>query len=119
MGNYMFEHNGIIWNLDPHNYFIPKEGMKPQIVAQMLGLIPSFIEDNEDVINIALERYGMGGPQMTGGTIEKGVYKYPEDPDLLPLATCFAGGKMVLCYEYGIIAFVDVATSESEVYRFD
>jgi len=113
-----FTYNDVQWVLDPNKKF---GHMTDQELADSLGLIPTFIElEDEDVITAALNRYQFGGPSMKGGTVDSnGVYLFPEDPPLEPYATCMAGGKTIYVYAYGMISFVDIITKETVTYRFD
>ena len=64
-----------------------------------------------------LNAYGFGGSPMTGGTVaDNGVYTYPEDPPLYPIAKMEGGPAVVWVYDYGICAIVEDHTT---VYRFD
>jgi len=110
--------NDISWVIDPNDKFRHEN---PNYLLQCLGIIPNFItNDTEDVIKEALLRYQFGGPEMKGGDVDKnGVYSYPGDPLLHPLASCMAGGKYIYVYQYAIVSFVDIITNEARTYRFD
>jgi len=110
--------NEISWLIDPNNKFMRDD---PNRLLGSLGIIPNFItNDTKDVIQEALNRYQFGGPEMKGGEVDKdGVYLYPQDPPLYPLASCMAGGKRIYIYQYGMISFVDLITREANTYRFD
>ena len=113
-----FTHNDVVWILDPNRKF---KHVEPAHLAESLGLIPTFIvEDADDIIQTALDTYGMHiGGDMGGKVLEDGTYQYPEDPDLHPLARCTTSGKDVFVYDYGMISFVDIKTKEAITYRFD
>lgn len=79
--------------------------------VEVLGLIPSFINDSDVVgkgFREALgEQYGFGLYETTGGSIsDEGVYSYPEDPDLQPLALYESPTEKCYQYDYAIIAIV-------------
>lgn len=57
--------------------------------------------------------YGFPMLEISGGTIgADGLYSYPEDPDLQPLAKIEFESCVYWQYDYGIVAIV----SESETY---
>lgn len=113
--------NNIVWMLDPVNRF---PHVEPEALLESLGVIPQFItEDTEDVIQTAIDRYGMllGGPMKGGEVLEHGEYVYPEDPTLYPYASAVLPnrGMVVHIYDFGMISFVNSKTKESATYRFD
>lgn len=69
--------------------------------------------------------YGYGGSPMTGGTITiAGVYKYPDDPELYPLAYLRCGEHTVIAYPHEIFAIIEdnsqPPTGDNvKTYRFD
>lgn len=84
-------------------------------IKSMLGLIPNFILQAQRDMEIeqysfaeAMEKqYGWPAGKMEG-TVVDGVYSYPSDPDLYPLAEYNCGEGITLYqYEYGIIAYVE------------
>jgi hypothetical protein len=97
--------NGIAWKLDPNNFY---QGMKSVEIVDHLGLIPHFVhrEDTRHPVEQLTERYGFGPlTHMSGGILtEDGVYRYPEDPDLYPLAEARVNQETVRVYPYGIVA---------------
>jgi hypothetical protein len=51
--------------------------------------------------------YAFGCTEMTGGVVNvDGVYKFPHDPALHPIASISYGNATVYIYEYSIVAVV-------------
>lgn len=78
---------------------------------QELGLIPKFINDNDVVTKgfykVFDEEYGFPILEMKGGRVdETGVYFYPGDVALYPLAVYRSPTEKCYQYRYGIIAIV-------------
>lgn len=84
-------------------------------VINMCGFLPGWFlnateqnpDSTEGLAALLAEQYGFGWPVMPeGSTItETGVYTYPDDPPLHPLAAFRApGGALMLVYPYGITA---------------
>jgi len=99
----------------------------PEYILECLGYIPSFIltaleEPKSTFSQDIMEVYGFGGAPMTGGEIQQdGVYTYPKDPDLYPLAILETERGDVICYRYGITAIIEKGESydSATVYRMD
>ena len=109
--------NGLLWDLDPMEKF---QNVDDWTMKNMIGLIPSFITTTTDnLVKEALRNYGFGGPEM-GGTVNKeGIYSYPGDPDLFPIACCrLMNDKTIYIYEYAIVAFIGF-NKKDVIYRFD
>ena len=87
----------------------------PSDLLNALGYLPHWaalaLQDSpEDVLGAMREDYGMPAPAMDGGTLSsRGVYFYPEDPPLYPIAVMYAGATVVLFYEYAMFAVVTKA----------
>ena len=108
---------------------------KEQFIWGCCGLIPKFfleacdkVQDSKDVSldNLASHMdaiYQFGGfntHPWSGTLTSKGVYQYPDDPDLHPLVILEQDGFQCLIFEYGITAIRkkdDLATYK--VARFD
>lgn len=77
-----------------------------------LGLIPFWVFEwnNVDDADMTLKdyldkRYGYGLYEMDKSTISsKGVYSYPDDPDLYPIAKMDTRAGVFYQYDYGIVA---------------
>ena len=82
-----------------------------QVLNEMLGYIPSFLcyrTEDQTVKEALTKAYGFGElHEMTGGTIKDMVYRYPEDPELYPLAEMTSRDTTVLQYQYGIVAILE------------
>lgn len=116
-GTLFFVQNGIYWIVDPTSHF---EGAPLDYLSGLIGIIPTFIFDDPNVVDMAVDHYGMPSTPISGGTFaDNGVYSYPEDPDLFPVAACIAGGKKIFIYRYGLIAFIDLWPEATVMYRFD
>ena len=92
--------------------------------AEQIGYIPAFLQvaiaDTTQPLGPALnEAYQHGGGPMTGGTYEEGgVYNYPEDPPLYPLAAIECARGTVYVYLYGIVS-IHENDNEPIMYRMD
>lgn len=121
-----FRLNGLLWVIDPTGHYT-KLNVPPQNLVEAIGIIPSFIQEEEcvDTHAMALEAYGMGNAVIDGGIIkENGIYVYPGDPELIPFTYVKAGGYDIYTYEYGIISFVMEDEEEPDgyqtyIHRFD
>ncbi len=117
MEKYGFICNDVRWMIDPLDKY---HNLLPQDIVTSLGFVPSFIYECPNVVEEAFTQYQFPCGGAMGGTATKeGVYQFPGDPDLYPLAMCQAGGKKIYQYQYGIVSFVDIKTEEHETYRFD
>lgn len=85
------------------------------INTEVLGLIPYILseavgnaEDINDFIPTVEAAYGYGLYQIDEATVTDGVYSYPEDPDLHPLASYKIPKFNITIYQYpyGFVAFV-------------
>jgi len=66
------------------------------------------------------ECYGFPMCLMSGGSIdENGIYNYPGDPALPPVAKWITDNEMIYMYQYAILAFVDRKTGVARVTRVD
>jgi len=95
---------------------------RPVDLVEACGIIPDFFctacceASREKLTLLAIadkmdELYGCGGfaqYPLKGELGDFGVYSYPDDPDLHPLARfSFQGRFFLYVYEYGICAIVD------------
>ncbi len=94
---------GIAWGFDPLDKF-PKA--TDDNLVELLGFIPEFIMNCDNVVRTALAKYGYPASPMTGGVVnEDGVYLYPEDPPLYPIAKmpCWKSGNLCLSIWHNLI----------------
>ena len=111
-----FETNGIAVTVDPLNGY-PEA--KPRALFDATGLIPYFVAEasEEETAKTALatmnQVYGFGlGDDYNmldhGGKVDHdGRYKYPGDPELVPLVQFETTYVTVWVYEYGLVAVTD------------
>lgn len=94
--------------IDPLGHF---KGVDPQRLVEALGLLPGFIagSDPEDDAKTAFDKaYCCGLFEMSGGTVTgKGIYQFPEDPDMYPIAQLLRGDETVYFYQSAIVAICD------------
>jgi hypothetical protein len=106
-------HNGVAWKLDPLNHY---ERQSPVDIAMSMGLIPEFLHahDERAVLAQLEQNYGFGPLHaITGGTVdETGVYRYPEDPPLYPIAETQLKGTKVRMYPYAIM---HISSADTEI----
>ena len=99
--------------------------LQSPVIVPELGLIPSFIKDGDPIKNgfrDALEtQYGFGTLyEMKGGSVsDTGIYSYPQDSDLEPLAKYETEKEICYQYHYGIISIVERATKTVFTTRMD
>ena len=109
----------IQWHLDPLGHYLVQDssGEEIDLVIEMHGLLPSFVEagQGESLKKQMEQNYGFGELyEMEGGDVDKGVYKYPGDPDLYPYGAFTRNvtidgleiKELVLIYRSGIVAFL-------------
>ena len=103
--------NDIDWKLDPLGAH--RRRFLPQVVVECAGLLPHFIDAEDDArVEAQLERGYQASagcsPWPLGGTIEpSGAYRYPGDPDLFPLMEAQVGQETVRIYLYGIMTITE------------
>lgn len=103
----------------------PTERLSVSELANIdLGILPYWVArvaDGDNLIKGLEEQYGFGSLySMEGGHITiDGVYKYPEDPDLYPVALIERRDEIVYFYKYGIIAIVYNDGRKTFVTRMD
>lgn len=105
--------------LDPLNKF---PDILPTRLVESLGILPMWIDsDDERTARQQFEaKYEFGVHEMRGGTIdENGVYQYPEDPPLYPLATMQHLDDIIHFYQYAIVGIVNQTTGETFMTRLD
>lgn len=119
-----FTCNGVRWEVFADSSL--GEGMintptDPQeVIGSYVGLIPTFFtielldSANMDSIIDAVEgAYGFPCSALEGGTVNaSGVYQYPNEGDLNPVAKTLIGAATVYIYLYGITA---IAINDQQV----
>lgn len=112
----------VIVKLDPTGAY---QGVAQENIIRALGILPQWAaeamqEGAEGGFKDALiNNYPFYMGDMTGGTMtEEGIYSYPNDPDLAPLASMAGDGETCFFYEHAIVA---VRTDKGNVWmsRFD
>ena len=93
-------------------------------LMDMLGILPLWLieglKNDESAQHAIVSRYDFGNPEMKGGVInEAGVYQYPQDEPLHPIATVTTQHTTVLFYPYAMVGFVDNKSGGSLMYRMD
>ncbi len=107
--------------IDPTKSF---SNISNDYILESLGLLPSFAA-NEQFKDIPLKEalhaaYGFGLFEMHGGIVsEEGIYKYPEDPELIPLAKIERDDEYFYQYKYGIVAIKSRDSDKYFVTRLD
>ena len=99
--------NQMLFELNPTGYFndVPKD----RIIEALGILVPWAMRDPDEPVREVFDKmYSFGLFEMTGGEIDdKGVYRYPEDPDLHPLAVLKRmNGETVYFYQYAMVGVV-------------
>lgn len=98
--------------------------LSKEYIMEMMGMIPTFIhtavsDPDSSLADGMMEAYGFGGPPMKGSTVSpEGVYSYPEDPDLFPLAVITTERGQVFIYHYGIVTIRE-PDKDDITYRMD
>ena len=93
-------------------------------IIEMLGFIPNFFKDALENHTLTLaesmaEAYGFPSPVMNGGDVAtNGVYTYPQDPPLYPLAFLSSRRGVVWLSTHGITAICEIG-QKHVMYRFD
>ena len=105
--------------IDPTGYFI---GAIAGRIIETIGVLPFWLseglEEGETAEHALLSRYEYANGAMTGGTIDKeGVYTYPSDPDLYPLAKVVTETGTIYFYEYAMVSIV--TDDKTTTYRMD
>lgn len=105
--NALYEDKGIKWML----YNI---GSIPEFLAYALT------QPERPLAESMVKMYGMAGAPIEGGELDdvSGVYKYPEDPELEPIARCTCARGVVYIYPYGIVAVCEDG-EDNIIYRMD
>jgi len=94
-------------------------------LEEMMGTLPYWLNNPEYAILPAKEafdeQYPFGLFEMEGGEIlDDGTFKYPEDPDLHPVATILRGTEVIHIYPYAIVAILDLnANNDTFITRMD
>jgi hypothetical protein len=105
--------------IDPLGQF---KGVKVGALLDALGILPmwlSEINDNENIMQEMKNRYQYGTNEMGGEVTPAGVYRYPDDPDLFPIATVTIKDKTAIFYEYSMFSVLDNNTGKSATVRMD
>lgn len=95
--------------IDPTGFF-EKQGTNPYLIFDNLGLIPGFMFNDEFLDRPAWEALDSqyvhgGGLYVNEATItDEGLYQYPGDPDLYPLAKYTRAAEIIYQYQYGVMA---------------
>lgn len=96
----------------------------PNGIGDIIGIIPTFFSADQahqsfDEWKSEVEgNYGYPVSELGGTVEENGVYKYPEDPDLLPLVVAKVSPyKSVCIYTHGIVSMR--SNGETFVCRMD
>ena len=105
-----------VLRIDPTGWFLLNGGV-PQKMIGALGILPQWAAQAYDFDNnfkdALIHNYGcFYGGAMEGGTVDsEGVYSYPEDPDLYPLAVMTAPytTDKVFFYEYSMVGVLTEA----------
>lgn len=79
------------------------------------------VQEEEDLVKGLANSYGFGDLMpMTGGVVkEDGVYSFPQDPDLMPIATIEREQETMYIYFYGIVSIVYKDERPTFVTRMD
>ena len=108
--------------VDPLNNF---NHLSKPYLKEALGLIPNFVY-NEDCMNLdakeALEQqYGFGSLYDSKDTTitEDGMYLYPGDEPLFPLAKMIRKDEFIWQYQYGLVIIQNAETKEIFATRMD
>jgi len=120
----MSEGSQLMIALDPLNKY---NYMEDSDILEYLGVIPQWLQDYHNappemtLWDYLSGCYGFPMNPMTGGEVtETGMYKYPDDPDLSPLANIMlAEGATVLQYQYGMVAIREAAGGDWTMVRMD
>lgn len=87
-----------------------KNGINPFEIFETLGLIPQFMFNDQFLDQPAWEalnnqyQHGGGLRKMDGTITAEGVYQYPGDPDLYPIAKYTRADETIWQYPHGIMA---------------
>lgn len=105
-----------IFNLDPFNAY---EGAEPDALANACGLIPHFLDNEEEkALDCFNRHYPFGTHELVGAEIKDGAMLYPNDPPLYPYMEVAHGNEMVYIYPHAFVAIVQPDGS-SYVTRMD
>ena len=107
-----------------------KQGYNAAWINEYIGILLSYSSliiagDAKDLKSAFELGYGMSAgftPRWTVGGFEvtpQGVYEYPDDAPLYPLAMITAGNETIYIYEYAIVVHIDNATGIKQFGRFD
>ncbi len=108
-----------LMTIDPLSHY---QGVKVGDLLEALGLLPiwlSEINDSENIMQEMRKKYQYGAFDMGGEVTEAGLYRYPQDPDLYPIATVNIKNKTALFYQYGMFSVLDNDTGEAVTARMD
>ena len=102
------------------------EELNKERAIEAIGILPHWLDvavnecnNMDEVITMMEGLYGFPMNEMKGGIVdpETGAYTYPDDPDMMPLATAGTEHGMVHFYSYAMIAFE--GTDVYHMYRMD
>ena len=94
-------------------------------IQDTCGILPNWLNQLEEkgvsceeVAGEMLLMYGFPADPMTGGRFDGDTYKYPGDPDMVPMLTVvMTNGCLIYMYQYGMVAFQ--VNGSSTLYRLD
>ncbi len=98
--------NSLKIEIDPHNRFTH---LPDDYIVQSLGYIPQFANNplyaDKSLKETLDKSYGFGLFEMHDGIItDTGIFKFPGDPDLYPLAKMTRNNEHLYQYPHAIIA---------------
>lgn len=109
------------FNFDPLGAYA---NVSPYTLQDLAGFLPGWAANPDYMdkpIREAMDiQYDFGLHQFDpdkSSVDERGVYRYPGDPDMSPVLKITRGDEVMYVYEYGIVAFVNDA--ETFVTRMD
>jgi len=94
----------------------------PQKAIEALGLIPSFLDENDSrsASQQIAKNYIGGWLPMAGFNLGEGMrLLYPDDPPLDPIATVRLRDELITVYPYGWVAICQCNDGSFEVSRCD
>lgn len=97
----------LYWIIDPLGEY---EDVAPEDLIEACGFIPYFLQQNDerDARTQMVDRYGFGDFPTTGAAVDaRGVYSYPEDPDMFPYMETSLRGETIRIYPYAFVAITN------------
>ena len=102
--------------LNKHNYYTDDQ------IQELCGLLSFWLISGQQLSlkSRLIDNYAFYSGPMKGGTLtEEGVYSYPQDSDLYPLARFESEGEICFIFEYGIVGVYTKSDGETWVTRMD